>query len=379
MDSDLSWTSRETVPQHSNKQADKTQDHIFAHQTPTIKNIINIKSSVVETFAMWSRNVLLCALLYARMFDATTGMPTVTNSSTTSAATTATPATNVGTTTSNEITTDTSSTTMSSRQLLHSDRNGTIVFYALSDGPFGNREREQFGSVLKSLESRADFIVHLGDSHERTRDCEESRYAVVADTFKASATAPTFVLPGDNDWYDCTDQEYAWKNWTKHFLGFQNNWPNHGFNVSPQHERPENFAFVHKSTLFVGLHIISASVTDWESWDRKVNDDSIWLRRVFDWHRNNPNVSAMVLMSHAHPHHRRYKGFIDTLEEVTVGVQKPIMYLQGDLQEFLVDRPFQNTNILRVVLDKGSNAAPTEITIAPSSPNPFQIKRHSAE
>ena len=244
----------------------------------------------------------------------------------------------------------------------------------MSDSPLGRRERLNFKDVFERMDRRQEFLVHLGDIHERQLECDPQHFVDAAETMRHYSPFPTFVLPGDNDWYECVDQWQAWLQWKHNFLSFQDHWP-HQFDVVHQKERPENFVFLHKSVLFVGVHIVSATVRDWDEWNAKVHDNTIWFKEQVESRWSDPSVGAIVLLSHAFPHHRRYREFYNELVNVTSTVTKPFLFVQGDLQQSVIDRPFPSQHVLRVAVDKGGNADPTEIQVNPLGDIPFRIKR----
>lgn len=257
---------------------------------------------------------------------------------------------------------------------VHMPLKQTVSFYVMADGPLGTRGRERFADQLQRLESRPEFVVHLGDVHERQRDCNLKHYDTAANDLLQHVHVPTFVIPGDADWYECSDKTAAWNKWSSRFLNFHQEWPSHSLDVRHQEDRPENFAFVHKGVLFIGLHVLYATVDEWRSWNELVHDDAVWLNEQLDSFAYADDVGAIVLFCHAYAHPRRYKEFYNDLVHQADDIGKPILYLQGD-DTFVVDRIFPSSNILRVVLDTTRESDPTEITVNAFSAAPFQIKR----
>lgn len=251
-----------------------------------------------------------------------------------------------------------------------------VKFYAMSDGPLGNRERLRLGDQLRTLDSRAEFVVHLGDIHERQVTCDDGQFQVVADSLREHLLMPALVLPGDNDYYECDDQVKTWEKWTGLFLDFEGYW-SPSFSLARQTEQRENFAFVLKNVLFIGVHVINASVRNWESWNLLVHRDAVWLEESILNHVN--QVEAVVVMSHAFPHTRRYKEFYDTFVRLTtVFSDKPFLYLHGEVKKFAVDHIFPSQNVFRVVLDQNGVMDPTEIIVDTADcATPFKIKRRA--
>ena len=194
-----------------------------------------------------------------------------------------------------------------------------VKFYAMPDGPVGINEWMHFASQLCDLDTRAKYAIHLGDIHERQKICNHDFLQQPADTMQSNLLVPILMVPGGNDFYECDDQKEVWKKWTNLFLGFEGNWT-WSFTLERQSGRPENFAFVLKNILFLGVHVINASVTDWDALNKLVHDDALWLKDSVLAHLD--QVGAIVIMAHAFPHSCHYCEFYDTLVHITSDYSK---------------------------------------------------------
>lgn len=250
----------------------------------------------------------------------------------------------------------------------------TLSFYVMGDGPYGTKGRATFAAQLQRLENRPEFVVHVGDVHERQKDCDLDHYDTAANAMLQHINVPAFVLPGDADWYECNNKTTTWNKWSSRFMKFHENWP-HALNVRHQDVREENFAFAHKGVLFVGLHVLYATVDEWDSWNKLVYDDTVWLQQQLDTYAHSDEIGSVVLFCHAYAHPRRYKEFYEELLRQAETLGKPILYLHGDTHNFLVDRRFPSPNILRVVLDTTRESDPTEVIVDAFGAVPFKFKR----
>jgi hypothetical protein len=249
-----------------------------------------------------------------------------------------------------------------------------VKFYAVGDGPRGNRERLRFPQQVDRLEPRPDFMVHLGNLKEREMNCNLSSLRQAASAMRQHSKVPTFIVPGEADWYYCTDQEVAWNQWSDLFLNFEDNW-NHPFTVKRQRERPENFSFLHQGVLFVSFHILSAAVLDWAAWNQKVQDDVVWLERELVSNAFADDVAAVVLLAHTSPHARRYREFYASLVHISSLLEKPLLYLHGGVESFQMNRDLGVNNILRVGVGPTGNEDPLEVTIDPYGDIRFLFRR----
>ena len=227
-----------------------------------------------------------------------------------------------------------------------------VKFYALGDGPYGYQQRQRFPSQLKRMDSRPEFAVHLGNVRERQQDCDSTHLDQAANALINNSKIPTFVLPGEADWYTCKDQESAWAGWSRNFLRFEDNW-NHNLPVRHQDGTPENFSFIHKGVLFCSFHVLNASILNVEIWNEKVKANVRWLESELVSNAFQNDVGAIVLLAHAQPHTRRYREFYESLLIVSSQIDKPIMYLHGAEKQFSVERDFSVHNILSVSIARG--------------------------
>jgi hypothetical protein len=145
-----------------------------------------------------------------------------------------------------------------------------VVFSVFGDVPYDQSELDDLETHVANhnLYSPSAFLVHVGDIKSSSETCQETRYQTVADILTTSEV-PVFILPGDNEWVNCSNPSQGWAWWMEHLFGLEEDfcgiWP-----VDAQAARPENFSFVRNGVLFIGLNYVSggpSSVTqadaDW--------------------------------------------------------------------------------------------------------------------
>ena len=139
-----------------------------------------------------------------------------------------------------------------------------IVFSALGDIPYTPEEYQLLKQQLAELPKESEFVVHVGDIKPGKDPCIESTYQDVAAILEKSP-CPLLIIPGDNEWNDCTNPDEAWPLWTKHLNRFEEKWK-HTLDVKRQEKRDENFAFVRSDVLFIGINIVGGRVHDAKEW-----------------------------------------------------------------------------------------------------------------
>lgn len=112
--------------------------------------------------------------------------------------------------------------------------------------------------------------------------CKPYSFDRLYETYKNSSV-PVFFLPGDNEWNDCDDFQGAADKWRSNFVGFEQNWSPLPFEVFRQRNRIENFYFVYKRVIYIGLNMVGGQVHDEKEWSIRLNDNIRWVRnRVRD-------------------------------------------------------------------------------------------------
>jgi hypothetical protein len=267
---------------------------------------------------------------------------------------------------------------------------GPVRFSAMGDVPYSASDFNKLRSDIQfhNQNSHSEFMVHLGDIHQNQPSlCTDAFDASVANELLA-LSIPTYIIPGDNEWTDCgnsTAINNAWTYWMNHFNAFEKNWSG-AFVTERQVVRPENFAFVRKGVLFIGINLVGGHPPTGPSqsvWDTYVvpamNDDANWVEEQFAQHKE--HVRAAVIFSQASDLQGNgtvgtyHKPFIDRFRLAAKTFEKPILFLQGDYHTWRVERPWPEQNILRVVVDEGHDAPPVEVVVTMDEENMFTFDR----
>lgn len=243
---------------------------------------------------------------------------------------------------------------------IHAD----VVFTVIGDVPYSFSETQKLPQQLTAMDQRSAFIIHLGDIKGGGTQCEEKNYITVAGILRASIK-PVFIVPGDNEWNDCKNPDLAWQYWAKYFMRFDQSWT-HQFNVSRQNSHPENFSFVHKKVLFIGINIVGGRVHDKAEWKQRLAADLEWTLSSLSTHLE--DVTKTVIFGHAPPG-KKHKAYFNGFVKQAASFTKPILYLHGDGHHWIKNRPFKEAkNILRVQIDR---KGPITVTVTNDHDSPF--------
>lgn len=249
-----------------------------------------------------------------------------------------------------------------------------VTFYVMGDVPYKPAEDALLPQQIAKLPADAEFVVHVGDIKGGQTACDEGVYQKVSGMLLQSKV-PVFIIPGDNEWNDCTNPDQAWKYWDQYFMRFDRRW-SHQIPVFRQLKREENFSFVKNGVLFIGINIVGGKVHDAAKWKQRHADDLEWVRHNLDRFGN--EVSSLVLFGHALPK-AIHNDFFNAFSQEAIKFQKPILYIHGDGHKWIYDRPFTAKNILRVEVDQGGIAPPLKVTVTDAETNPFQFDRRNGK
>lgn len=178
-------------------------------------------------------------------------------------------------------------------------QNQTIIFSAMGDVPYSSSEVPILRTQIQNHNkySPSEFMVHVGDIKSGSQACSQSWYRMVATDLKVLAV-PTFIIPGDNEWNGCSNPDQGWGWWFLYFNEFETNFC--GAPVAErQSVRHENFAFVKKGVLFIGINLVSSPVLNQTQWNQRLQQDADWVKAQFQ--AKVGQVRAAVVFSQSGP------------------------------------------------------------------------------
>ena len=257
------------------------------------------------------------------------------------------------------------------------------TFCVIADVPYDQKEVDELPNQIATQMDGCEFLIHLGDLFIGDTACDEEDYFVIRDIMLESKV-PTFVVVGDNEWNDCQRSmvDIGWERWTENFLRFENMWA-HNFTVVRQPGYEENFYFLHKRTLFIGLTIVGGVVRNKAAWDDRLRIQYEWTREVINWNLPTGNADGVIFMAHAKPsadHQHFFVPFRDYVKNELKN-EYPVLYLHGDGHDFMYTPYFRNqSNFLRIQHEGGVSEPVLKILADPhkqtdSVYNAFQYDR----
>lgn len=246
-----------------------------------------------------------------------------------------------------------------------------ITFSVIGDVPYAESELAKLQQHVANhnLYSPSDFLVHLGDIFGDTEACFEARYLAVADAFLDLAV-PVYFVPGDNEWNDCANPAQGWAWWTSHLMRLEQSYCGTPL-TEYQAARLENFAFVSRGVLFIGINLVGGRVLSKAESKLRMQQDADWV--VQQLQQNALQARAAVVFSQAGPSTKR-QPFFDQFVPAAAAFAKPVLFAQGDGHSWLLDRPFSAQNVQRMQVQRGTSP-PVQVTATLDPQNPFVFVR----
>ena len=247
-----------------------------------------------------------------------------------------------------------------------------FVFSVTGDVPYTAAESTAFDGYIAQLNqlSTSRALLHVGDIKSGASACVESVYATVAAQLLTVAM-PVVIVPGDNEWNDCTDPAQAWTYWLAYLGEFEKHWASAPA-LDRQAARHENVAWTERGVAMVGVNLVGGRVQDAAEWATRLADDAAWVDERLSGAA--PDVYAAVVFAQALPT-SAHQVFFGGLRASSARFARPVLYVHGDGHAWIEDRPWPEQNILRVQIEMGGKAPPLEVTVSPTVAGAFSLNR----
>jgi hypothetical protein len=290
---------------------------------------------------------------------------------------------------------------------------GSFAFAVLGDAPYYPWEEVQYRLVLREMDANdLRFVVHVGDIfwHPCTDEFYRSRLG-----WFDELRHPVVLTPGDNEWADCWEpgsgsfaplerlarlREIFYRD-PERSLGRRPMPLASQRSHDPHAEFVENARWTHEGFVFATLHLVGSwngrkpfparTSDDDAAADRRTAAAVAWLREAFAEATAN-RARGVVLAFHANPgfeepvadrYRRTYEPFLETLEEEVARFGGPVLMVQGDDHEYIVDRPLVRRatgqrlrNLTRMQVPGSPVVGWVRVVVTPDAASPFAFEEH---
>ena len=230
-------------------------------------------------------------------------------------------------------------------------------FAAFGDVPYSHVERERMLDMLAEQTAQPlEFSIHIGDIKSGGSTCDDATFADRRTLLDRSAH-PLIVLPGDNEWTDCSRASAG--SWAPHerlnalrslFFADGESIGRRRITLERQQDFPENVRWRQGNVLFATLNV-SGSVLPAGEQSAAVERATLdWLDEAFAL-AGRSDASALVIAFHANPGFeahaggkakKRHRPLLDRLASGAAAYRRPVLLIHGDTHRFRVDQPLHD-------------------------------------
>jgi hypothetical protein len=286
-----------------------------------------------------------------------------------------------------------------------------FVFTAIGDQPYGNYEPSIKLIQKINQQKNSQFTIHVGDIKNGGSECSDKTFSDIKKMFD-SFQKPLIYTPGDNEWTDCHRQSNGSYEPTERLekirqlffkepisLGIESIKLQSQSKLSQEKSiYVENLRWSKDNILLMTLHQVGSN----NNLDPKIpgaikeyearNQANIqWLESGFALAKQQNNAAIVIAMQADtfHPKAPKVSGFsefIASIEKLALEFNKPVLLIQGDSHEFIVDHPLQkinnhsNNNVIRLVVPGANLTEAVEVKINSGKKDAaefFTFKRYS--
>ncbi len=184
---------------------------------------------------------------------------------------------------------------------------------------------------------------------------------------------PYFSLTPRIDYHlqqpDCPNPEQALGFWNQYFLNFETKyWSEPSWEVLRQLPNyGENFAFLQREVLFVGINLVGGIVHDQAEWDARHAANLLWIERAAEDYGGSYNT--MVVLAHSHPDIQINQNFFQDFYPMVQSFDEKVIFIHRNLgiDTWKKESGYNGIKNLDVVSVEGSKWPPMWIQIDPTN------------
>ena len=269
-----------------------------------------------------------------------------------------------------------------------------LSFTAIGDQPYFSNEafRQLINRINQHPQSK--FTIHVGDIKNGASVCSDETFLEVKKLFDGFEK-PLVFTPGDNEWTDCHRASNGSYQQLERLEKVRSVFFQEGRSLGQQALRLENQSklmpkyrsyienqrWADQDVLFVTIHQVGSN----NNLDHQVPGaiaehqarnaaNMAWLNNSFQLAKNKKYAAVVIAMQSdifdpRVPKESGFKDFIQTISKLSASFKKPVLLIQGDSHQYVVDQPIKNQagetqeNVLRLIVPGASLVDAVEVTI----------------
>jgi len=269
-----------------------------------------------------------------------------------------------------------------------------LSFTAIGDQPYFSNEafRQLINRINQHPQSK--FTIHVGDIKNGASVCSDETFLEVKKLFDGFEK-PLVFTPGDNEWTDCHRASNGSYQQLERLEKVRSIFFQEGKSLGQQALRLENQSklmpkyrsyienqrWADQDVLFVTIHQVGSN----NNLDHQVPGaiaehqarnaaNMAWLNNSFQLAKNKKYAAVVIAMQSdifdpRVPKESGFKDFIQTISKLSASFKKPVLLIQGDSHQYVVDQPIKNQagetqeNVLRLIVPGASLVDAVEVTV----------------
>jgi len=192
------------------------------------------------------------------------------------------------------------------------------VFYVLS-GDLATKGKVNYINGFRGLNNDGYWLFHLGNWRNNNATCVKHDYKRIAKKLGRSSI-PVSVLPGTREWGSCDNTTGARGLWRKYLVGLETQWNTTWERdtdiVRRQDGRPENFSFIQKGMLHIGVNMVGNSTLSNSTDVERVGDNLNWVNETITNFAD--AVDAVIILGSAGNTGSENNLFFEELKSIVV-------------------------------------------------------------
>lgn len=269
-----------------------------------------------------------------------------------------------------------------------------LSFTAIGDQPYFGHEA--FRQLITGINQhpRSKFTIHVGDIKNGASLCSDETFLEVRKLFDGFEK-PLVFTPGDNEWTDCHRASNGSYQQSERLQKLRSVFFQEGKSLGQQtlrlenqsklmpkyHSYIENARWVDQDVLFVTIHQVGSNnnldhqvpgaIAEYQARNKA---NMAWLKNSFQLAKNKKYAAIVVAMQSdifdpRVPAESGFKDFIENISKLSASFKKPVLLIQGDSHQYVIDQPIKNQagqtleNVLRLIVPGASLVEAVEVKI----------------
>ena len=165
---------------------------------------------------------------------------------------------------------------------------------------------------------------------------------------------------------DCSDQEAALGYWRDNLVDYETQfWAQPSWTIARDVNREENFAFVHKQVIFVGINLVAGSIVSSDEWVGRLQDNLDWIDTQIGLYGG--QAKAVTIFCHSSPDHAQNVEFftelLSRIQNTYTSLHFVLVHRNTPTQTANLERQFNDISNLDMVTVQGSSWPPMKVVI----------------